>query len=143
MSYIISIFSWIWRLLETACRWLADMPGKIVLFVMTFVTTLLSVIQFFVSNIGTVKNMVDSASSSVSSISQYIGNSSYGGTLAYALSLDVMGRYVVSVGGIFLGCISSVVLVLFSYALTCWVLPMAFLCVQKLISLVSAGFVKT
>lgn len=143
MGAIISIFQWIWKLLDTALKWASELPGKLILFVTTFVTTLVSIFAFFTSHVSDVVTIIDNGSSSVSEVSSMIGNTTYGGLLVHVMSLDVAAQYIVSVGGVFLGAISMVVLALFGYAMTCWVIPMALMVVQKMISVVSAGFIKT
>ena len=142
MGIVISIFRFIDKVLTTALQWAADLPGKLTLFVTTFVSTIISVFTFFTSNIGSVVQLVNTASSGVSSVTQVVQGSDYGSLLVYVTSLDVAARYVVSCGGVFLGAVSTVFLALFAYAMTCWVIPMAIMVVQKMISVFSAGFVK-
>lgn len=143
MGIVIAFFRWVWRLLDTALRWCSELPGKLTLFVTTFLAAIGTIFSFFVSHVGDVITLIDSGTSHVATVSGFVSQHSYGSVLVYCTSLDVALSYVVSVVGVFVGAVSTVFLALFGYAMTCWVIPMALMLVQKMISVFTGGFVKT
>lgn len=143
MGVILTFFRWLDKLLTTALRWLVSLPGQIVLFFTTLVTTISEILSFFVDNIPSLTSMVNNAASQASSLSGHVyANSSYGSLLVHVTSLDVAFGYIVSVGGVFLAMVGALFIVVFCFVITAWVIPFALMVVQKTISVFSAGFVK-
>ena len=143
MGVLITFFKWLDKMLTTALKWLVDLPGQIVLFVTTFIGVITETVDFFYQNIDTVTRSVRSASSLVSDVGQSIATSPAGSFLFHVLSIDVALQYVVSVGGIFCAMVSAIIIALFCYVVTAWFIPMALTVAQKVIAVLSAGFVRT
>lgn len=143
MGVLISFFKWLDRILTTALKWLVDLPGQIVLFVTTFVGVITEVVVFFDNNIGTITECFNAATSRVSALGSYANMHAAGGFLIHILSLDVALQYVVSVGGIFCAMVGACIISIFCYVVTAWVIPMALTVAQKVIAVLSAGFVRT
>lgn len=143
MGVLISFFKWLDKLLTTALKWLVDLPGQIVLFVTTFIGVITEVVVFYNDNLPSIVTGLNNATSRVSSLGTYVSQHSAGGYLVHVLSIDVALQYVVSVGGVFCAMVSACIIAIFCYVVTAWILPMALTVAQKVIAVLSAGFVRT
>ena len=143
MGVLISFFKWLDKIITTVLTFLADLPGKLVAFVVSFFTAVGGVLDFISDHCSDVAGFFDDAASFVSSVGGYVSSHSVGSLLVHVLSLDVAFQYVSSVGAVFLGLLSTVFIGLFAFICTVWIIPMTFQLVQKVIAVLSAGFVKT
>lgn len=143
MGILISFLRWLDNLVTTALKWMVEAPGKLVIFVTTFISTLLEAFSLLSTHISTLTTSLNSASSSVGAFGSAIGQHHYGALLVHCLALDRAYSYIVSTAGIFCALVGGLFIALFAYVCTAWVIPMALQLVQKLISIFSAGFVKT
>lgn len=143
MGVLITFFKWLDKMLTTALKWLVDLPGQIVVFVSTFVTVIAEVVGFIYARLNTVDSGIQSATSLVSGLGSHISNSPGGSFLYHILSIDIALQYLVSVGGLFCAMVSFIIIALFCYVVTAWFIPMALTVAQKVIAVLSAGFVRT
>lgn len=142
MGAIISLFEWVIKLVTTAVKWVSDVPGKIVLFVTTFITAVVNAVGVLSSNLSSVVSFFTSASAKVSAVGQAAQSHAAGSLLIHVLSLDVAFSLIVSVLGIFLAVVGGIFITLFAYAVTAYIVPIALKIVLKCLSVLSAGFVK-
>lgn len=142
MGAIISLFEWVIKIVTTAIKWVSDVPGKIVLFVTTFITAVVNAVGVLSSNLSSVVSFFTSASAKVSAVGQAAQSHAAGSLLIHVLSLDVAFSLIVSVLGIFLAVVGGIFITLFAYAVTAYIVPIALKVVLKCLSVLSAGFVK-
>lgn len=137
-----AFFRWIGHMISTAVEWAGSLPGKVVLFCSTFFATFASSVSFVVNHLGDVATFFDKSTSAVQSLGGVVAQSETYSLLGYALSLDVAIRYIVSVGGIFLGLVGTIIISLFAFVLFCYVFPLAISTGLRVVSLITGGWVK-
>ena len=143
MSVVIKFLSWIYNLVSKAIEWAIEVPSKLVIFVVTFVSVVTSAVGYISVHITDVVDLFNSATSKVGQVGGAMSQHQVGSLFAYATSLDVAAEYVSLTAGLFVGLVGIIFVSLFCYVVTAWVVPMSLLVAQKTISLFTGGFVKT
>lgn len=137
-----AFFRWIGQMISTAVEWAGSLPGKVVLFCSTFFATFASSVSFVVNHLGDVATFFDKSTNAVEILGGVVSQSETYSLLGYALSLDVAIRYIVSIGGIFLGLVGTIIISLFAFVLFCYVFPLAISTGLRVVSLITGGWVK-
>lgn len=137
-----SFFRWVGQLISTAVEWAGSLPGKVVLFCSTFFATFASSVSFVVNHLDDVATFFDQSTNAVNQLGGVVAQSETYSLLGYCLSLDVAIRYCVSIGGIFLGLVGTIIIALFAFILFCYIFPLVISTGLRVVSLISGGWVK-
>lgn len=138
---LLSICNWINRALTAALEFFVSLPGMIVTFFTTLTVVVLHVVSFFGELKGASSVLVSAVDSRVFELS----NSSFVSSPIWALfsymgALDVAFDYLISLGGVFLGFVGLSFATLLSGVIGCFTLVFTINITQKIVRLVSAGF---
>lgn len=141
MQGIIAICNWINRALTTALEWVISLPGLIVTFIGTLVGTVTFVVSYLqsISNGGSLLvNGTQAAVNSVQSLSFF--GSPIWSLFSWMGALDVLYEYLSFLGGIFLGYVGLCFATLLGGVIVLFAMVLSTNILQKLVRLVSAGF---
>lgn len=142
MSGLVAICNWINRALSTAIEWIVSIPGLIVTFVGTLVGIVTFVVQYLTSVSSSSSSLVSGVISSISTVaSSSVFQSDVFHLISWMAGLDVAYEYLSMLGGLFLGFVGLCFGTLFGGLILLFASVVSVNIIQKLVRLVSAGFV--
>lgn len=96
-------FSWLVDAINKAVEWMTSLPGLVVTFFASCVTTITGAFSFFSTSSGTVSGYIGNINSAASSVGQYVSQNTVFATLSYMFALDTAWNFITILAGLFLG----------------------------------------
>lgn len=135
-------FRWIIDALNKATEWIMSLPGLVVTFFTTCVTTIAGSFSFFNSHSSAVTGYIGNIDSAASLVGQYVSGNDFFAILSYALAFDTAWNFITILAGLFLGVFGFLFMTLFESLFLLLSAVMIFKTTRWIASLITLGVSK-